>query len=305
MLGRVLAALARQTRKPDRTIIVDDGSSEDIGSVAARYGAECIRLARNSGFAVAVNRGIEAVDGGYVAIINNDVVPNDDWLEELARPAAEFATGKIVNEDDPTKIDGTFDLVSRAGLAWRAGHGRDASHPDWNTPREIQIAPLTAALFRRDVFARVGALDPNFGAYLEDVDLGLRCATAGIRGRYVPSAVATHKGSMTLGAWHPETVRLLSRNQMLLIAKHYPPSGVWKAGCNALVGQLLWAIMAARHGQCKAWWRGKQEGLRLFRHRMPAAGGALAVMEASERELLLLQERHGWDRLWRWYSWLT
>jgi len=49
------------------------------------------------------------------------------------------------------------------------------------------------ALHRRDlpqgIIRRLGALDERFESYLEDIDFGIRCATAGLTGIYVPEAV--------------------------------------------------------------------------------------------------------------------
>jgi hypothetical protein len=88
----------------------------------------------------------------------------------------------------------------------------------------------------------------------------LRCAAQGILGRYVPAARAIHLGSAALGRWHPKTVRLMARNQVLLAARHCGGRHVWPV----LAAQLLWGAVAFRHGRGLAWARGKVQGLRLF-----------------------------------------
>jgi GT2 family glycosyltransferase len=88
----------------------------------------------------------------------------------------------------------------------------------------------------------------------------LRCAAQGINGRYVPEARAIHLGSAALGRWHPETVRRMARNQVLLAARHYGARHLWPV----LIAQLLWGAVALRHGRGLAWARGKVQGLRLF-----------------------------------------
>ena len=83
--------------------MVDNGSTDDSAELAERAGAKVLRLGQNMGFAAAVNRGIEAAEADWVAILNNDVTFEPDWLEETAGGAHEgawFATGKILQAAD-------------------------------------------------------------------------------------------------------------------------------------------------------------------------------------------------------------
>lgn len=266
LLARVLDALAKQTVEHS-VVVVDNGSTDGSAELAEVHGSRVLRLDKNYGFAYAVNRGVEAAltEGAtHIGIVNNDVVPEPNWLSELLATDAPFACGKLLDEKDSSKIDGAFDLVSSTGLTFRGGHGQASQSSEFNRSRSILSAPMTAAIFRREVFETIGLLDESFGSYLEDAEFGLRCGLAGFYGQYVPTAVATHRGSATLGTWHTETVRLISRNQILLIAKHYPARWMWSYGCFALVGQVLWGLAAFRHGKGTAYLRGKREGIKLW-----------------------------------------
>jgi hypothetical protein len=277
--------------------------------VATRAGAQVIALASNAGFAAAVNRGIQEANAEWVTVLNNDVTLAPDWLErlmaELEPTGAWFATGKLLNSREPERIDGSFDAVCRGACALRCGHGCLDS-PLWNQRRTIQLAPFTAAVFRAELFERVGFLDERFESYLEDVDFGLRCAEAGFGGLYVPEAVAHHQGSATLGRWHPDTVRRISRNQLLLVAKHYPPNWILRYGWPVFIAQALWGFIALRHGALLSYLAGKADGLRQFRE---ARGKACArfpvIVEQSERELREIQELTGFDLYWKLYFALT
>ncbi len=275
-------------------IVVDNGSTEPIEPSGARL----LRLDRNFGFAYAVNRGIEQATGEWIAVLNNDVVLEPGYLERLRQANADFATGLILQESDPARVDGAFDLLTRGGLACRVGHGRPAA--EFTEERPIQFAPWTAVLIHRRVFDRVGLLDESFESYLEDVEFGLRCGLAGISGRFVPAARAFHRGSATLGAWHPETVRRLSRNQILLIARHFPQSWIWQAGCPVILGQLLWGLRAVWRGHGYAWWIGKQEGWKTWQQRSPSRDAPWAVLRASERDLR--RYARGW--FWKVNAWM-
>jgi GT2 family glycosyltransferase len=259
-----------------------------------------------------VNRGIrEAASSNFIGILNNDVTLAADWLERLlskldqALDEAWFATGKLLDAERRDRIDGSFDAVCRGGCALRCGHGRRDSTL-WNQPRTIQLAPFTAVVFRAEVFEKVGLLDEAFGSYLEDVDFGLRCAEAGLSGVYVPEAVAHHRGSATLGRWHPETVRNIARNQLLLVAKHYPPNWVLSYGWPVFIAQTLWGFVALRHGAPFSYLAGKVQGLRQFRKVRGKHCAALpAILEQSEKEIREIQESTGFDLYWRLYFALT
>jgi GT2 family glycosyltransferase len=308
LLAQALANLGRQTYAIDRVIVVDNGSTDDSVAVAARAGAQVISLGANAGFAAAVNRGIqEAAGNEYIGVLNNDVTLAPDWLALLISKLrnAWFATGKILDAQAPERIDGSFDAVCRGACAWRCGHGR-ADSSLWNQPRTIQLAPFTAAVFRAGLFNRVGLLDESFESYLEDVDFGLRCAEAGLNGLYVPEAVAYHQGSATLGRWHRDTVRKIARNQLLLVAKHYPPNWIISYGWPVFIAQGLWGFIALRHGALFSYLTGKVEGLRQFRKaRGKHCAGLPAVLEQSEKEIREIQLLTGFDLYWRLYFALT
>ena len=151
-------------------------------------------------------------------------------------------------------------------------------------------------------------LDERFESYLEDVEFGLRCASNGYSGVYVPDAVAYHKGSATLGRWNPRTVRQIARNQVLLLAKHYPAGsapGEWLGDC----GRSTTLGRAWRYGICGGWsWlAGKIEGLEVLYREARTAGspGLGGVIRESEAELLSLQRETGSDWYWRVYVALT
>lgn len=304
LLDPLFESLRAQTRPFNEILLIDNGSTDDSRDLAARLGARVLALESNLGFAAAVNRGISAVDATWVAILNNDVTLAADWLEQLLSTDAHFATGKLLNAADPSLLDGAFDEISRAACAWRCGAGRPDG-PLWNQRRRIRMAPMTAAIFRKSLFDQLGGLDENFGSYLEDVDFGIRCALAGRSGEYVPAALAHHRGSSTRGAWNSDTVKQISRNQILLMFKHFgrmPRRPI-------VAGQMLWGMVALRHGRGAAFLRGKISGWKtaraLYRENRDIPVDQISRIAAdSEREIFTLQQQCGFDWYWRVYFWL-
>ena len=311
LLERLLASLEAQTEAAAELLVVDNGSTDGAPELARTRGARVIPMGRNAGFAAAVNRGIRESRGESIAVLNSDVELAPDYFAKLLaatlRADAWFATGKILAAGSDNRIDATFDVLCRGGAAWRVGNGRaDASA--FSFARPIWSAPWTAALFRAELFQRVGLLEESFESYLEDVDFGLRCAAQGLAGQYVPEALAWHRGSATLGRWHPETVRRIARNQLLLLARHYPRRLLVCWSWPIFVAQFLWGAVAFRHGAGFAWLRGEWQGLRRFfatRGQTLDARVLDSVLSANERLIRSVQVSTGFDLYWKLYFLLT
>ncbi len=314
LLARLFDTLDAQTLRAGEVLVIDNGSTDGAPEMARSRGARVIAMGRNAGFAAAVNVGIRESRAEWIAVLNTDVELAPDYLETLAGVNGWFATGKILAGPRPqhpdssgATIDGTFDLLCRGGCAWRVGSGR-ANGPFFSNPQAITSTPWTAALFRSDLFRRVGSLEESFGSYLEDIDFGLRCAAEGIQGIYEPRAIAWHLGSSALGRWSAETVRLISRNQILLLARHYSRTLLVRWCWPIAIAHLLWGGVALRHGKLFPWLRGKWEGLRGWR---PSRAGIRDFPEVLERlrvnDSLIynIQASTGFDLYWRLYFLIT
>ena len=306
LLEKLLDSIVRQTAAPLEIIVVDNGSSDGAPEAARRAGARVIAMGRNTGFASAVNRGIREAKGEGIALINSDVELDSRWLEVLwgsaTRSGADFATGNILRTGSDQMLDGSYDLICRGACSWRAGAGRPVSTLA-GQPERIQFCSATAALYKADLFRTVGLFEESFESYLEDVDFGLRCLS-GCTGAYFPEAICFHRGSATFGSWDPRVVRLIARNQVFIIARHYPRELIRRWLWPILVAQALWGGLALRHGCGIAWLRGKIEAIGKFaavrRTAFPSPGLAPAILE-SERDIHRLQSQSGFDAYWRCY----
>jgi GT2 family glycosyltransferase len=299
LLARLLDSLDAQTMPPAEILAIDNGSSDGAPEMTRSRGARVIPMGRNMGFAAAVNRGVAEAKGDWLAVLNSDVELAPDYFEKLSASGALFATGKILSPSG--LLDGAFDLTVRGGVTWRAGSGMPDA-PPFDAPRDIASPPFTAVLFRPEVFRRVGGLDERFESYLEDADFGLRCAARGIAGRYVPEARAIHVGSAAMGRWHPQVVRLISRNQLFLAARHCRARDTWRV----IVAQALWGGVALRHGRGLAWLGGKWDGLRRFaalRRELPLTNPDVLGQFLQDNERLIRQTNS--EFYWRMYFMLT
>ncbi len=205
-LRECLKALGRQRLRPAQVLVVDNSSSDGSFDGVERWlpGAELVRLTENVGFAAANNRAVRMAEGcEWVALLNPDAFAEPDWLEALLRaaeasPEYRFFASRLVSARSPDRLDGTGDVYTAAGLAWRRDHGRRETSA--HRPAEEVFSPCAAAaLYSRAAFLEVGGFDESFFCYFEDVDLAFRLRLAGHRCLYVPEAVARHVGSASAG----------------------------------------------------------------------------------------------------------
>jgi GT2 family glycosyltransferase len=246
-----LDALAAQTFRDQEVLLIDNGSTD--GSVALlrdRYPrVRLVALERNTGFSPAVNLGIRAAGGEYVALLNVDTVARPGWLAALvraldeSRPETGAVASKMLSLDDDGRIDDAGDALSWAGAAEKRGHGEPAHR--FTERDEVFSVCAGAALYRRSFLDAVGGFDERFFAYLEDIDLCLRGRLLGYRYVFEPAAEVLHKGH---GSELPRAdyVRLVTRNRVTLFAKCVPWPLLLKHLPQLLYGQLYFVIAYRR-----------------------------------------------------------
>ncbi|HEY9715279.1 MAG TPA: glycosyltransferase family 2 protein, partial [Chroococcales cyanobacterium] len=228
-LAGCLDSLRTQTYPYVEVVVVDNGSRDgSVEFLQENYPeVRLITFEHNTGFSVAVNKGIVESRGEFVALLNNDTIVDPEWLSELINamhehPEIGSAGCKMLAYDDRTILDGAGDGYRRGGLPGRIGH-RERDTGRFDIPRYILGACGGAAIYRRELFDHVGYLDEDYFAYLEDVDFGLRAQTAGFKCFYVPTAIVYHLGCGTTGSGYSSlVVRLSAQNNWNTIIKNIP-----------------------------------------------------------------------------------
>lgn len=85
LIPDVLNSLRHQTFSDFETVVVDNGSTDGSDELVARNFPEArlISAQGNLGFAGGNNLGFSQARGQYIALINNDAIPEPQWLESL------------------------------------------------------------------------------------------------------------------------------------------------------------------------------------------------------------------------------
>lgn len=237
LLKKFLPTASRLTVSDEADLIVADNGSAD-GSVAwirqNHPEVRIIGLDRNYGFAEGYNLAIEQADYPYVTLLNSDVEVTEGWWQPILsfleqNPDVGAVQPKILSYRDRT----SFEYAGAAGgyldsLGYPYCRGRlfDVVEKDNGqydgAPVNVAWASGACLSMPRDVYRRLGGLDPKFFAHMEEIDLCCRVHNAGLRVCAITDSHVYHVGGASLNQGNPQKTYLNFRNNLLLLHKNLP-----------------------------------------------------------------------------------
>jgi GT2 family glycosyltransferase len=249
-------------------IVTDDASTDDTASwvLDAHPGVQLVRLGVNRGFVAAANAGIAVARGEVVQLLNNDTEVTPGWIEAGLAPFTDPTVGSVAPlvlvRSEPTRVDSAGDSYSFIGWPCKRGHGRPAAEWSGRGPGLVFGASGSSAFYRASALARVGAYDPEFGSYYEDVDLAFRLRWAGYTCVFNPECRVLHEVSASYDHAGPALQRRMSRNAEFLFWSNLPAPWLLAAAVPHVaftVAQGLWRLA---RGRARAFALGKLDALR-------------------------------------------
>lgn len=172
-LADALRSCLDQTWPAAEVLVVDDGSTDDVGTVMREFPQVRYIRQDNAGLAAARNAGTSALETELVIFLDAD--------DRLTRIAVEAGTECILTHPGAWMVYGAHRLIDAGGEptspAWRRQMGPDpflALLADGNI-----IAMHATTIYRRARLIEAGGFDPVL-ACCEDYDLFLRIAQHGV-----------------------------------------------------------------------------------------------------------------------------
>lgn len=186
-IAEALASVQREPGIEAEIIVVDDGSTDEtalvVSSLSENDGRISLLKGEHKGVSRARNVGVKAATGEYVTFLDSDDVCPPGRIARQAQ--------KLAGRPDAAAVIGETLLFEELTEDLQPAPGT----------RYLQILTVTlhSALFRRDVFDKLGLFDETL-AFSEDFDFFLRLAETEaplVIETEIASLYRRHPGSMT------------------------------------------------------------------------------------------------------------
>lgn len=199
-----------------------------------------VRIKENSGFARGVMHGTPYAQGEYIALLNNDMKVEPDWLERMVEKIdldrkVTCVASTIVdwNGDHVDFVDAALNFH---GFGQQIGYQLPLDRVDLVDGAQLPFACGGAMLVHRDRFIELGGFDPDFFAYFEDVDFGWRLRLAGDDVVLAANARVQHRHHGTSGESPMyQRVVLLERNALRMLFKNLGDDALGRVMSSALL----------------------------------------------------------------------
>ncbi len=269
------ALLQQEADTPEYTILVVDNGSEDGSCELIEERFPQVRLTalpENTGFCHAVNVGIRQSEAEYVLLLNNDTKVRAGFVKALyeaieARPDAFSVGAKMLMWDRQELVDSAGDRYCVLGWAYGRGKGKPAER--YAASCRVFSACAGAAIYRREIFERIGCFDEAHFAYLEDLDIGYRARIYGYQNYYEPRAEVVHYGSASSGSrYNSFKTVYAAANNLYVVGKNMPLlQRLWNLPF-LLAGFLIKFLFFCKRGMGGLYLKGIGQGfLKLFSER--------------------------------------
>ena len=209
-------------------IVVDNASKDqEADIIAQRYPrVKVIKSERNLGFAGGNNLGIQAAQGKYLFLVNNDTFFKDFTVQTLIdRMESSTEIGIVCPKirftwnNNPIQFTG-YTQLSKVTIRNRAmGFGED-DHGQYDTAHPTPYAHGAAMMIRRDAIDKVGLMPECYFLYYEELDWSMMFTRAGYQIWYEPKCTIYHKESQSTGQNSPLRTYYLTRNRLLLVRRN-------------------------------------------------------------------------------------
>ena len=201
LLSGLLLSLKEQSYKHIEKIAVLNNSPEEKYEDLKRNFVDVMFILNkeNLFFCKAQNQGIKQALGEFILCLNDDLILEKDFVEEMIRAARKderigMVSGCVMRQDKET-IDTTGLFLAKSRKPQERGYGQKRKGR-YKIAEYIFGSGGVAPLYRRKMLEDIKIdseyFDEDYDVFYEDLDISWRAKNRGWKGYYTPAALAYH-----------------------------------------------------------------------------------------------------------------
>ena len=234
-LEKFLKSVVNSSYSNFQVYVADNASTDDsVKFIIDQYPQiKLIVLEKNYGFTGGYNRALKQISSDYYILLNSDVEVKSDWIEpmvELAEKTPNIGAiqPKILDYKNPSKFEyagACGGYIDKYGFPFCRGRIFESLEVDLNQyddEKEIFWASGASMFVKADLYHKLGGLDEDFFAHMEEIDFCWRLHHHGYKVMVCPKSVVYHVGGGTLQKSNPKKTYYNFRNGLILLIKNLP-----------------------------------------------------------------------------------
>lgn len=240
LLEKFLPSIVKYTPNYAQVFVVDNASSDSSISFLKEHYKEIkvILNSVNGGFAKGYNDGLKKIEAEYYVLLNSDVEVSEGWIEpvlELMQADTTIAACQpkiksYANKQMFEYAGAAGGFIDKYGYAFCRGRVFNSFEEDkgqYDDSKEIFWATGACLFVRSECYHKIGGLDEDFYAHMEEIDLCWRLKNLGYKIMYCSKSVVYHLGGATLTKINPQKTYLNFRNNLVLFFKNHSSKYFW------------------------------------------------------------------------------
>lgn len=231
----------------------EDNSEKILRNYKVKIYKSKINLGFTGGFNYMVKKLINS-KSKYIASINNDTEVEPNWLIKLVKFAeknnADICQPKIKSMKDKKMFEyagaagGFMDKYGYPFCRGRIFSELEEDKGQYDIPIKLFWACGSCALFKKELFKKIGFLDKDFFMYAEETDFCWRANLVGAKIFNVPSSVIYHLGHYSINKekMNAEREYYLHRNTLIMFFKNYSDETINKLKYRRIFLEIISAL---------------------------------------------------------------
>jgi len=234
-LEKFLPSVVNYSKDIADIIIADNASTDDsIDFLKKNYPEiQVILNNENGGFSKGYNDALKKINYKYYVLLNSDIEVTENWVTPIIQ---------LMDSDERIAVcqpkllsyynKNNFEYAGAAGgyvdkYGYPFCRGRifttlETDNLQYNDTTEIFWATGAAMFVRAEIYHKIGGLDEDFFAHMEEIDFCWRVKNLGYKVMYCHESLVYHIGGGTLPKNNSMKTYLNFRNNFCLLLKNLP-----------------------------------------------------------------------------------